>query len=226
MGEVFCYVYSMISTKNFHVLPDRVALQKLCKAVATLDAILSPEWEYRYYSYNAKWSKKEECFEMRDGEGDQMLILFCEEGCIINGFAHEFKQPHKAQVTKKLPAVFKKFMFGEPVKSIGTTFCLWSVGSEGWQRGEVSSHANRSQELLAIFDGKPQTYLRHASESFDEDNQKKKGPSLTTVKKIYAGEPLTKKMVLSIVEEVEDWKGLEKDLKEIAYLYDFKEKRK
>ncbi|MCD7930494.1 MAG: hypothetical protein LUH15_03550 [Tannerellaceae bacterium] len=55
----------------------------------------SPEWEYRYYSYNRKWSDKEEVFEMKNGSGDQMLILFREEGCVINGFTSGVKYNKK-----------------------------------------------------------------------------------------------------------------------------------
>lgn len=56
----------MISTKELN-LPDRQKLQTICKVISVLDAILSQEWEYRYYSYNNKWSENEEFFEIRDG---------------------------------------------------------------------------------------------------------------------------------------------------------------
>lgn len=79
----------MISTTNPDALPNKKALQNICKSIAVLDAIISQEWEYRYYSYNYQWGENEEFFEMRNGEGDQMLILFREDGCVINGFAHE-----------------------------------------------------------------------------------------------------------------------------------------
>ncbi len=44
---------------------------------------------------------------------------------------------------------------------------------------------------------------------------------LDTVTKIYSGQTLTKEMVLTIVEELEDWEQLEADLNEIGYPYDF-----
>lgn len=34
-------------------LPDIATLRQRAKALAMLDAIVSPEWEYRYFSYNA-----------------------------------------------------------------------------------------------------------------------------------------------------------------------------
>ena len=42
-----------------------------------------------------------------------------------------------------------------------------------------------------------------------------------TVIKIYNHETLTREMVLSIVDELEDWAQLESDLKEIGYPYHF-----
>jgi hypothetical protein len=35
-----------------------------------LDAIVCPEWEHRYYSFNANWAADEVMGSMRDGSGD------------------------------------------------------------------------------------------------------------------------------------------------------------
>ena len=43
---------------------------------------------------------------MRDGEGDHILILFRQDGCVINGFAHEFEQQDKQKLTQNLPSIF------------------------------------------------------------------------------------------------------------------------
>lgn len=210
----------MISTANIQDLPAIASVQQICKATAVLDAIICPDWEYRYYSYDKKWSKTEECFQTNNGEGDEMHILFSKDGCVINGFAHELydfdaKLPAKEKLTKDLPAVFDSFINGEPVQSIGTTFCIWSTGSE-WEQGELEHNEDGSDEMLDIMDGNPQTYIDWASEYFVE-SYKESGIPLETVTSIYNGETLTKEMVLSIVHDVEDWKQLKKDLKEIGY---------
>jgi hypothetical protein len=210
----------MISTKQFAALPDRKTLQQICKAIAVLDAILSQDWEFRYYSYNSQWGQDEEFFEMRDGEGDQMLILFHREGCIINGFAHEFEQQDKQNLTNGLPKIYEEFIFGEPVSSIGTTFCLWTNEEGKWQVGEIEDYNDNSQELLGIFDGNPQTYIDWATAYFEGDCRAD-GIVRDTVQKIYNGESLTKEMVLTIVDELEDWEQLEADLVEIDYPHRF-----
>jgi len=211
----------MISTKNYSLLPDRRSLEAICKAISVLDAIISQEWQYRYYSFNSKWDTNERCLQMRNGSGDEMHILFREGVCAINGFAHEYEQQDKSKLTNNLPAIFNDFIFGEPVTSIGTTFCLWTTELKNWQVGQLESFEDNSEEMLNIFDGQPQTYINWATEYFEE-SYRESGIPLDTVTKIYSGQTLTKEMVLSIVDKLEDWEQLEKDLIEINYPYVFK----
>ncbi|TGE25595.1 hypothetical protein E5K00_10520 [Hymenobacter aquaticus] len=210
----------MLSTRNPAALPDAATLRRLCKALAVLDAINSQEFEYRYYSYNPAWAPGEELFEMTDGEGDQMLILFRPEGCVINGFLDGYDQPDKAQLTRGLPAAFDEFMFGEPVNSIGTTFCLWYTPAHGWQTGVLGSEEDGSEELLQILDNQPETYAEWATEYFTEDTDRKP-ITPEAVAPIYRGETLTKALVLAVVDELPDWVQLATDLQEIGYSYSF-----
>ncbi|RRJ90069.1 hypothetical protein EG240_09980 [Paenimyroides tangerinum] len=210
----------MISSKELNI-PNQNKLQTICKAISVLDAILSQEWPFRYYSYNKNWSDSEEFFEMRNGSGDQMLILFNQNGCVINGFAHEYPYREKEKLTKNVPVIFDEFIYGEPVNSIGTTFCIWiSKDDDKWKIGQVEDFDDNSQEMLAVFDGEPQTYIDWATEYFDECFIET-GIPLETVNDIYNGKTLTKKMVLTIVDELEDWEQLENDLNEIGYPYHF-----
>ena len=215
----------MISTKKLQNLPNKEKLQKICKSISVLDAIISQDWEYRYYSYNQKWRKDEELFEMRDGCGDQMLILFTKNGCVINGFAHElydFEEslPSESELIKGIPDVFNDFILGEPVATIGTTFCIWTNENNQWQLGNIKHFKDGSDEMLSIFDGNPQTYIDFAIDYFEEDYLSTENAKNTVIK-IYNHETLTREMVLSIVDELEDWAQLESDLEEIGYPYHF-----
>ena len=49
----------MISTRDLSAMPDLAGFRRLARSVAMLDAILSPEWEFRYYSFNSKWAEGE-----------------------------------------------------------------------------------------------------------------------------------------------------------------------
>jgi hypothetical protein len=68
-------------------------------------------------------------------------------------FAHEFEQQDKQKLTTNLPSNFDEFIFGEPVKTIGTTFCLWTTEQKNWQTGQIENYEDNSEEMLKIFDG-------------------------------------------------------------------------
>src|SRR5947209_6238038 len=80
-----------ISTRHPANLPPPDRLLKLCQSLALLDAILSPEWEYRSYSFNAHWDveKRLQMGSMRNGSGDEFFILFSPQGAVILGCMHE-----------------------------------------------------------------------------------------------------------------------------------------
>ena len=82
------------------------------KTLAALDAINSPDPEFRYYTYNPAWDENEALFEMSDGEGDQMLVLFRPEGFVINGFGLGCEEIDKELLTDDLPPHFQQFFLG------------------------------------------------------------------------------------------------------------------
>ena len=90
-------------------------LRRRCQAIAVLDAIASPEWEGRRYSWNPSWDDGEQVLEGRDGQGDSLLILFQDESMAINLFSME------DQLVEVIPGAFEKFFLGEPVATLGTT---------------------------------------------------------------------------------------------------------
>ena len=245
-----------ISTRHLTELPDIGTLQGLCKSLATLDAVLCSDWEYRYYSYNKAWDKdkQEAYFQMRNGSGDEFQILFSPHGAIINGLAHEsemsqwvekeippvtFKEKlsslfgQKKTVTEQqiwegvvetVPAQFREFIFGEPIKSKGTTFCIWrKTDDASWHIGNIKfpkdKYGDGSAELLYILDNHPATYKKWATEYYEEqfDGFKLK---LDLVKHIYDAKPLTKDMVRELNPSLDDFESLKADLDEIGYPYE------
>jgi hypothetical protein len=54
-----------ISTRDLSGLPDLRTLEKTARSLAMLDAILSPEWVYRYFHFNPNWDP---------ATGDRMAI--------------------------------------------------------------------------------------------------------------------------------------------------------
>ena len=69
--------------------------------MAMLDAILCPDWQNRYYSFDAAWSDGEQMGSMRNGSGDDFFALFNSAGCCLKGFAHEAPMsPYRDDGTK------------------------------------------------------------------------------------------------------------------------------
>lgn len=218
----------MLSTQNLSAFPDILTMRKTCQALAVLEAIISPEWEYRYYSYNAHWDEdaKEEVASMRDGEGDEYLILFNDKGAIINGFAHESAmngwqdedtQQVWAGVLDSVPTEFKNFIVTEPIPSTGTTFCIWRKYTDtSWQIGKIDfpddDYADGS-EMLSILDGNPITYQKFVEEYYEQE------VALDLIQKVYAHETITREIVLAINPDIENWDDLRADLDEIGVSY-------
>lgn len=240
---------NQISTENLSLLPNSTELRKICKRISVLEAILCPEWEYRYYSYQKGWSDNEEFCGMRNGQGDQLLILFSSVGTCINGFAHESSSNGWRQVkseerksfigkwfgTKKeahtdlvqnisngildgLPDIFDKFIYGEPVKSVGTTFCIWQTNVDyHWRTGNLDlpddEYKDGSSDLLELLDGEPTTYKNWAEEYYDLELD------LEVISRIFNGETVTKELVDRLNPGLEDLEKLKADLDEIGYEY-------
>lgn len=207
---------SKISTKNLHLLPKPSELRHICKSISVLEAIICQDWEDRYYSYQKDWAENQEVFEMRNGEGDQMLVLFTEKGICMNGFAHECSQEAPIGMFKGLPEMFNEFIFGEPNASIGTTFCIWQTfNNENWQIGEIifsdDNYKDGSQDLLSVLDGNPLSYQKWAEAYYEIDL------NLESVKDIYSGIELTKDLIKALNPELEDFEKLKSDLVEIGY---------
>jgi hypothetical protein len=70
-------------------LPDIPALYRRSQALAVLDAILCPDWENRYYSFDPRWSAGEQLASMRNGSGADYSIAFSPAGAFIRGFDNE-----------------------------------------------------------------------------------------------------------------------------------------
>lgn len=245
-----------ISTKHLVNFPDIEQLKRLCKALATLDAILCRDWEYRYYSYNKNWdlAKGEEFFEMKNGSGDEFQILFSKHGAVINGLAHESEMSNWTEkevppqtlkekisvffgnkktetvqtiwkgVVDDLPIDFHEFIFGEPIKSKGTTFCIWRLHKDiQWNIGKIDfpndKYGDGSKDLLFILDNDPKTYITSASEYFDEQFEEHTLP-IETVRYIYDNKPLTKEIIVQITPQYDDFENLKTELDEIGYQYE------
>ncbi|MBW8184896.1 hypothetical protein [Shewanella nanhaiensis] len=212
-----------ISTNNLNSMPEISELKKLLQSLAMLDAIMSPEWDERYYSFNSKWDENEQMGSMRNGCGDDFSVLFNQAGCFVKGFDHESamsswntgKQQPWPNLLKGLPPEFLAAS-KEPAFSMeNISFCIWKLHSvNSWRIGDfefaVGEDPDGSEYLLEIFDGDPDTYRVFAQEYYEVDLD------IAVIEKVYRHLPLTDRLVKSINSEV-SLKELEKDILEIGY---------
>jgi hypothetical protein len=226
----------MISTRELSGLQDIDALKRLMQSMAMLDAILCPEWEYRHYSFNSKWSKGEEMGSMRDGMGNDLFALFIKDGCFLKGFHHEAPMTPYAKRTPRVwkgvldsvPAVFASGLNEPAFMMPHTTFCIWRQYDDNcWQRGDIKFpkvklrfdgqpiDPDGSEYLLSPYDGKPETYLKWASRHFAGGFN---GENLTLehVRHVYAHKPLSTKLAKEINPKL-TLAALANDIDEIGY---------
>ena len=213
----------MPSIRDLSALPEAGGLRRLSQSLAMLDAILCPEWQYRYHSFNANWAAGEEMASMRDGCGDSYFILFTKAGAIMKGFAHESEVWRKtlqrgrpwAGIFDGVPEEFAGFL-NEPAFSIAdTTFCLWRRPSDpAWRAGTIEpldgEDPDGSAELMRLLDGDPEAYRAWAEDYFETT------VSLSAVEHIFGHRSLTEEVVNALNPEL-SMTDLVEDASEIAY---------
>lgn len=190
-------------------------LKNNCKALSVLEAILCQEWEYRYYSYNSKWDKGEECFEMRNGEGEQLLILFKGSDAIINGFSLE--KPPINNDKNVIPERFHEFIFNDPIKTIGTTFCLWTDEDGGWNKEQLSTLGAVEEHALDIYFDSITKYIDWSYDYYELEEKL----DYDVVKRIFESDSLDEMLIRKINPELSDFDLLKDDLDTIDYPYSF-----
>ncbi|QQS42320.1 MAG: hypothetical protein IPM63_05085 [Acidobacteriota bacterium] len=212
-----------LSTRNLAALPDIDRLKALLQSLAVLDAIMSPEWDYRYYSFNANWYENEQMGSMRNGCGDEFYAHFTDVGCFLKGFAHEYPMtPYRNNPPELWPGLLEgvpsEFSSGvnEPAFSMeNTTVCVWrKYGDESWAHGPIDfpegEDPDGSAFLFHKLDGDPEKYRFFAEQYYEEVIP------IEAVRHIYDHLPLTDEIVASLNPDVR-LDELAEDLAAIGY---------
>jgi len=210
----------MISTQDLSELPDIRAFRRLTRALAVLDAILSPDWEYRYYSFDSHWAEGEMMASMRNGSGDQWFALLSPAGVALHGLAHESAAFRHGSpllgIFDSLPREFHTNFLSEPAfDTANSTFCIWRRATDDrWSTGAVNlppgEDPDGSAELLAILAGDPRHYVQFAAEYYERELD------IGDVAAVYRHLPLTEGLVKRLNPKV-DLESLRADMSEIGY---------
>ncbi|MGG8410134.1 hypothetical protein ACM614_28035 [Streptomyces sp. 12297] len=213
------------------LLPGIEDLRAHCRGLAMLDAVLSPEWDARFYSFDAHWDEGEQMASMRDGMGSEYSIVFSPAGAYVRGFDRESLMSPWARmgvpqvwpgVLDDVPEVFRPYVT-EPAfcQEDGTptlTCCLWrGTGDAAWSTGTVAfptegdgdpDGANTLFELLV--DRTPDAYATWACEYYETS------VDVEVVRALLAQHPLTPEIIAALNPDVE-LADLAQDITEIGY---------
>jgi hypothetical protein len=219
----------VISTRDLTKLPDVADLQRLLQSMAVLDAILCPEWQFRYYSFNAGWAPGETMGSMRNGSGDDYFVLFSESGCFLKGFAHEAQMsPYRSDPPRTWPGVLDDVApefqecLKEPAFNIDqTTFCVWRLNKDAtWKTGNIQFpdglDPDGSENLLSPLDDNPETYRTWAEEYYGEEWDEAFDLTLADVRAIYEHQPLSDQLVAALNPEL-TVEGVSQEVRAIGY---------
>ena len=185
-----------------------------------LDAIMSPVWEFRYYSFDSRWADGQMMASMRNGSGDHWFALLAPAGIALHGLAHEAPNYRHGSpwpgIFDGLPKLFHDIFLDEPAfDTANSTFCLWRLTTDNrWHRGPVrlppGDDPDGSAELLDILAGDPTQYVRFAAEYYERDI------AVEDVSSIYRHERLSSALVQRLNPAV-SLDALTADADEIGY---------
>ncbi|MET8542083.1 hypothetical protein ABZW03_15700 [Kitasatospora sp. NPDC004799] len=194
-------------------LPAAPVLRDRCRALAALDAVLSPDdWESRYHSFDAAWDEGEEMASMRDGEGADWFVVFSPVGVYGRGFGHE--AANSPELLTAVPEEFRRFAeepaFQDEDGPI-VTVCFWRApGDDAWHGAAAEHGAEGLFELL--LDGSAEAYRAWAEEYFEPEH----GLDPAAVEHVLALRPLTPAVVAALNPGT-DLDELAEDLAGIGY---------
>lgn len=208
---------SQISSADLSSLPRPAELKKLMQALATLEAIIEPDWSLRYYSFNSRWADNEMMGSMRNGSGDDLFVLFNKDGAFIKGFDHEIFYGLKSapqEVYRDVPECFNGGVTEPAFSPENVTFCYWRKDTDShWYVARIpifEDHHDGSAWMLAGLDGDPSSYISFTSEYYEKEIDQ------ICVARVYRHEPMSLDLATSLNVAV-DYQALTRELIEIGY---------
>jgi hypothetical protein len=216
------------STKNLEVLEGIDNLKRMLQSLAVLDLIMSPEWSYRYYSFNACWGQGKAMASMRNSGGDSFNAVFDSNGCFFKGCSHDCPSSSWLKenedkwrvVLKKVPNEFSNAASQPAFEMDSISFCFWRTYSDdAWQLGAIKTLATEdpdgSEFLLQCLNADPIYYQMFTKEYFQTNIP------LLPIRHVYSHAPITQEIINLLNPEV-TLAEIENELLKIGYPLDQK----
>lgn len=197
--------------------PPPEEVERRALALAVLDAVLSPEWEDRCYSFDRAWSAGARMASARNGSGDEAFMLFSQGECVFKEFLHE--APRRLSVsevratagTADQPLLLEEFL-AEPA------FSMQSLTELGWYLPKArhwtvmhSSGALTEGSLFRLlFQGGGFQYAAWASDLFERPVRE------DVVELVFQSTPLTPLLAQALNPEA-DWRSVHVEAAAMGY---------
>ena len=200
-------------------LPNIDELKRITQSLATLDLIICPEWEDRYYSYDSKWSDTEHMASMRNGCGDDWFILFAASGATgIKGLAHEYPAARDPglveQIRRGLPSELAEFASEPAFNWDSTSFCYWRLADDpAWSEvPEQESAETGADKFLGILTNPLAGYCKFASDYYERDIEQ------SVIQHVLSHLPVTPDVISSLNADI-GIDDIREDLEQVGYPY-------
>lgn len=131
------------------------SLRRKLQACALADAIIEPDWEYRYFSYNAHWADQEAMASLRDGSGGEWFLWLAQSpaGVALAGYKcwspADGAMADLPAIKDRLPEAYQAFVT-EPAFSMDTATSLWYLHAGHWlKHGLKVEHLIDLEQVMA-----------------------------------------------------------------------------
>jgi hypothetical protein len=182
--------------------PDPRTLGNRAMALAMLDAIICPEFQYRYFSYDASWGDDEQVAVMRNGDGDHWFLHLSDKGAALKGYVQELPRGEARamaiEVQRRVPEQFGAFLHEPAFAMDAVSYFYWRrSGDPAWSRvahpdADLALTSDGSEDYLSILLAPASCYYDYATDYFECE------PPLASIEHIYALAPLTAAIVKSL----------------------------
>ena len=184
-------------------------IKNTLKSIAILDAIISPEWESRYFSYNSKWSDSEEMASMRDGSGNEWFLWLHDNVMAWKFLDHELGiEKNIESIISQFPAQFDSFI-NEKAFSIKESSCLWYFMDNRWH--EFGLENKSIHEAIKTFTWAPKDYKKWADSYYENEF------NIDAISSIFNNQ-MNGKIIAQLNEKM-SFEELQNDIEEIDFRY-------
>ena len=183
-------------------LPHPRLLGQRAMALALLDAIICPEVEYRYFTYDPAFAAGQHVAAMKNGEGDHWYLHLSAAGAIVKGHVQDLPRGEARAMAlhaqAMVPEDFAALLHEPAFMMDSVSFCYWRrSGDDGWSKlahpdVRLRHRYDGSEDYLSILLAPASCYYEYAADYFECE------PPLAAIEHLYAHAPLSASLVKSL----------------------------